>query len=96
MRYPVRIDVSVLAKLAAATSAMTVVVLGIVATPLSPALKLIVGIPAGALVFLIMSRAFMVLQQEDRQRLLVLSAMVPLPVRSWFTRLVDLLVPMSA
>jgi O-antigen/teichoic acid export membrane protein len=96
IRYPVRINVSVLARLAAATSAMTVVVLGIVATPLSPTLKLIVGIPAGALVFLIMSRAFMVLQQDDRQRLLVLSAMVPLPVRSWFTRLIDLLVPVSA
>jgi O-antigen/teichoic acid export membrane protein len=96
IRYPVRIDTSVLVRLAAATSAMAIVALGIVATPFSAAMKLIVAIPAGALVFMIMTRTFMVLQEDDRQRLLVLATMVPTSVRPWFTGLVDFLVPMSS
>jgi O-antigen/teichoic acid export membrane protein len=96
VRYPVRIDLSVLARLAAATLAMAIVVLGIVAIPLNAPLRLTVAIPTGAIVFMIMSRTFMVLRQDDRQRLLVLSTMVPVPVRLWFTRLVDFLVPSSS
>jgi O-antigen/teichoic acid export membrane protein len=93
VRYPVRIDMPVLLRLSAATFAMAIVVLGIVATPISPVMKLAVAVPAGAIVFAITSRMFMVLQKDDRRRLLVLSASLPTPVGSSFTRLVDFLVP---
>jgi hypothetical protein len=72
---------------------MAIVVLGIVATPLSPFMKLSVAIPAGAIVFVLTSRMFTVLQKEDRRRLLILSALLPSPVGSSFTRLVNFLVP---
>ena len=85
----------VLLRLAGATLAMAVVVLGIVAMPLSPVMKLSVAVPAGAIVFVITSRMFMVLQKDDRRRLLVLSALLPTPVASSFKRLVDFLVPHS-
>jgi hypothetical protein len=52
-------------------------------------------VPAGVVVFLITSRLFMVLQKEDRRRLLVLSALLPAPVSSSFSRLVDFLVPQT-
>ncbi len=93
LRYPVRIDMPVLLRLAAATSAMAIIVLGIVAMPLSAVMKLSVGVPAGAIVFVITSRMFTVLQKDDRRRLLVLSALLPTPVGSSFRRLVDFLVP---
>jgi O-antigen/teichoic acid export membrane protein len=93
VRYPVRIDMPVLLRLAAATLAMAIVVLGIVAMPLSAVIKLSVAIPAGAIVFVITSRMFMVLQKDDRRRLLVFSALLPTPVCSSFTRLVNFLVP---
>jgi len=93
VRYPVRIDKPVLLRLAAATLAMAIVVLGIVALPLSAFMKLIVGVPAGAIVFLVTSRMFAVLQKDDRRRLLQLSALLPTPVGSSLNRLVDFLVP---
>lgn len=93
VRYPVRIDMPVLLRLAAATLAMAIVVLGIVAMPLSPVMQLSIAVPVGAIVFVVTSRLFMVLQKDDRRRLLVLSAMLPTPVGSSFTRLVDFLVP---
>ncbi len=96
VRYPVRIDTPAVLRLAAATLTMAIVVLGIVATPLSALMKLSIAVPAGAVVFLIASRLFMVLQKEDRRRLLVLSALLPRPVGSSFTRLVDFLVPQTA
>jgi O-antigen/teichoic acid export membrane protein len=95
-RYPVRIDVPVLLRLSAATLAMAVVVLGIVAVPFNPTMKLGVAIPAGAIVFLVTSRMFSVLQTDDRRRLLQLSALLPRPVGSSFNRLVDFLVPQPA
>jgi len=95
VRYPVRIDKPVLLRLAAATLAMAIVVLGIVAMPLSSVMKLSAAVPAGAIVFAITSRMFMVLQKDDRRRLLVLSALLPTPVASSFKRLVDFLVPPS-
>jgi O-antigen/teichoic acid export membrane protein len=93
VRYPVRIDMPVLLRLAAATLAMAIVVLGIVATPISAVMKLCVAVPAGAIVFLVTSRMFVVLQKDDRRRLLQLSALLPTPVGSSFNRLVDFLVP---
>jgi O-antigen/teichoic acid export membrane protein len=93
VRYPVRIDMPVLLRLAAATLAMAIVVLSIVAMPLSPLLELSLAVPAGAIVFLITSRLFMVLQNDDRRRLLQLSALLPTPVSSSFNRLVDFLIP---
>src|ERR1700676_1666306 len=60
VRYPVRIDIPVLLRLAAATLAMAVVALGIVATPLSAAMKLGIAVPAGAIVFVITIRLFTV------------------------------------
>jgi O-antigen/teichoic acid export membrane protein len=96
VRYPVRIDMPVLLRLAAATLAMAIVVLSIVAMPLSPLLKLSVAVPAGATVFLITSRLFMVLQKDDRRRLLQISALLPTPVSSSFNRLVDFLIPQPA
>jgi O-antigen/teichoic acid export membrane protein len=93
VRYPVRIDMPVLLRLSAATLAMAVVVLGIVAMPFNPIMKLSVAIPAGAIVFLVTSRMFAVLQIDDRRRLLQLSALLPTPVGSSFKRLVDFLVP---
>ena len=93
VRYPVRIDTPVLVRLAGATLAMAIVVLGIVALPLSAVMKLCVAVPAGAIVFLITSRMLMVLQKDDRRRLLMLSALLPTPVGSSFNRLVDFLVP---
>ncbi|MGC1616022.1 MAG: oligosaccharide flippase family protein [Candidatus Acidiferrum sp.] len=96
VRYPVRIDVHVLLRLAAATLAMAIVVLGIVAMPFSALLKLCLAVPAGAIVFLVTSRMFMVLQKDDRRRLLQLSALLPTPVGSSFKRLVDFLVPQPA
>jgi hypothetical protein len=37
----------------------------------------------------------MVLQKDDRRRLLMFSALLPTPLGSSFTRLVDFLVPQS-
>jgi hypothetical protein len=82
-------------RLVAATIAMAVVVLGIVALPLSAVMHLSVAVPAGAIVFVITSRLFMVLRKDDRRRLLVFSGLLPTPVSSSFTRLVDFLVPPS-
>ena len=96
VRYPVRIDKPVLLRLVAATLAMSVVVLGIVAMPLSSLMKLSFAIPAGAIVFLVTSRFFMVLQKDDRRRLLILSALLPTPVSSPFKHLIDFLVPQPA
>jgi O-antigen/teichoic acid export membrane protein len=93
VRYPVRVDKPVLLRLAAATLAMAMAVLGIVAMPLSDLLKLGIAIPAGAIVFLVTSRMFVVLHKDDRRRLLQLSALLPAPVGSSFNRLVDFLVP---
>jgi O-antigen/teichoic acid export membrane protein len=94
-RYPVRIDTPVLLRLAGATLAMAIVVLGIVAMPLSAVVQLSVAVPAGVIVFVITSRIFMVLRKDDRRRLLVFSSLLPTPVGSSFTRLVDFLVPQS-
>jgi O-antigen/teichoic acid export membrane protein len=96
VRYPVRIDVRVMLRLAAATLAMAIVVLGIVAMPLGAVIKLSVAVPVGTLVFLITSRMFMVLQKDDRRRLLQLSALLPTPVGSSFKRLIEFLVPQPA
>jgi O-antigen/teichoic acid export membrane protein len=95
VRYPVRIDVPAVLRIVAATLAMAVVVLGIVATPLTAVMKLCVAVPVGAIVFAITSRIFMVLQKDDRRRLLMFSALLPTPLSSSFTRLVDFLVPQS-
>jgi O-antigen/teichoic acid export membrane protein len=95
-RYPVRIDMLVLLRLSAATLAMAIVVLGIVATPFDSLMKLSFAVPAGAIVFLVTSRMFAVLQKDDRRRLLQLSALLPTPVGSSFRRLVDFLVPQQA
>jgi O-antigen/teichoic acid export membrane protein len=96
VRYPVRIDRPVLLRLAAATLAMAIVVLGIVAIPFSPLMKLSVAVLTGAIVFLVTSRMFAVLQKDDRRRLLQLSALLPAPVGSSFNRLIDFLVPQPA
>jgi O-antigen/teichoic acid export membrane protein len=96
VRYPVRIDMSALRKLAAATLAMATVVLSIVAMPLSAVMKLSLAVPVGVIVFLVTSRMFMVLQKDDRRRLLVLSALLPAPIGSSLTRVVDFLVPQRA
>jgi len=96
VRYPVRIDMPVLLRLAAATLTMAIVVLGIVAMPVSALVKLCLAVPTGAIVFLVTSRMFMVLQKDDRRRLLQLSALLPTPVGSSFKRLVDFLVPQPA
>jgi O-antigen/teichoic acid export membrane protein len=95
VRYPVRIDRPVLLRLAAATLTMAIVVLGIVAIPFSPLMKLSVAVPAGAIVFLVTSRMFAVLQKDDRRHLLQLSALLPMPVGSSFKRLIDFLVPQT-
>jgi O-antigen/teichoic acid export membrane protein len=94
LRYPVRIDTPVLLRLSAATLAMAIVVLGIVATPFDPLVKLSVAVPAGAIVFLVTSRMFSVLQKDDRRRLLVFSALLPTGVGSSFERLVNFLIPL--
>jgi O-antigen/teichoic acid export membrane protein len=94
-RYPVRIDKSVLLRLSAATAAMAVIVSAVVLMPISDVMRLIIAIPVGVLVFLITSRTFMVLQSEDRRRLIVFSKFMPGPVRPWFTRLIDFLIPIS-
>ena len=96
VRYPVRINLPVLLRLSAATLAMAVVVLGIVATPFAPLMKLIAAVPAGVIVFLVTSRMLAVLQKDDRRRLLQLSALLPAPVGASFNRLVDFLVPQPA
>jgi O-antigen/teichoic acid export membrane protein len=96
VRYPVRIDVRVLLRLSAATLAMAIVVLGIVAMPFDPLMKLSVAVPVGVIVFLVTSRMFMVLQKDDRRRLLQLSALLPTPVGSSFKRLIEFLVPQPA
>jgi O-antigen/teichoic acid export membrane protein len=93
VRYPVRIDIPAVLRLVAATLAMAIVVLGIVAIPLSPLTTLSIAVPVGAIVFVVLGRIFMVLQKEDRRRLLVFSALLPTPVGSSFKRLVDFLVP---
>jgi O-antigen/teichoic acid export membrane protein len=95
VRYPVRIDRPVVLRLAAATLAMAAVVLSIVAMPFDPLMKLSVAVPAGAIVFLVTSRMFAVLQKDDRRRLLQFSALLPTPVGSSFKRLVDFLVPQT-
>lgn len=96
VRYPVRIDMRGVLRVAAATVAMAIVVLGLVAMPLTALVRLSVAVPAGVIVFLVTSRMFMVLQKEDRRRLLQLSALLPSAVGSPFTRLVNFLVPQKA
>ena len=93
IRYPVRVDTSALFRLMAAILAMALAVIGVVALPFGAVMKLLAAIPLGVAVFAVTSRMLMVLQKEDRSRLLVLSMSVPLPVRKWFTSLVDFLVP---
>ena len=95
LRYPVRIDMPALLRLAAATLAMAIVVLGILAMPISAVMKLGLAMPAGAIVFVITSRIFMVLQKDDRRRLLALSALLPTPVGTSLRRLANFLVPPS-
>ena len=95
VRYPVRIDRPVVLRLSAATLAMAAVVLGIVAMPFDPLMKLSVAVPAGAIVFLVTSRMFAVLQKDDRRRLLQFSALLPTPVGSSFKCLIDFLVPQT-
>lgn len=95
LRYPVRIDTPVLLRLAAATLAMAIIVLCIVAMPTSAVMRLGFAVPAGAIVFVITSRMFMVLHKDDRRRLLVLSALLPTPVGSSLRRLANFLVPPS-
>jgi hypothetical protein len=75
---------------------MAIVVLGTMAMPLSAVAKLSIAIPAGAIVFLVTSRMFAVLQKDDRRRLMQLSALLPKPVGSSFKLLVDFLVPQPA
>jgi hypothetical protein len=74
---------------------MAIVVLGIVAIPITGLMKLGLAVPTGAIVFVITVRMFMVLQKEDRRRLLVLSALLPTPVGSSLRRLANFLVPQS-
>jgi O-antigen/teichoic acid export membrane protein len=93
VRYPVRIDMPALLRLAAATLAMAAVVLGVVAMPISAVMQLSIAVPTGLIVFVITSRMFMVLQKDDRRRLLALSALLPTPVGASLTRLVNFLVP---
>jgi O-antigen/teichoic acid export membrane protein len=93
LRYPVRINVPVTLRLIAATLAMAAIVLGIVAIPLSPVAQLSIAVPVGAIVFAITSRMFMVLQKDDRRRLLALSSLMPAAIGHAFKRLVDFLVP---
>jgi O-antigen/teichoic acid export membrane protein len=95
-RYPVRIDTSALLRLVAVTFVMAIVVLAIVAMPFSPPLKVASAVLVGALVFVIMSRIFMVLRKDDGRRLLVLSSSLPTAVGSSFTCLVDFLIPQSS
>jgi len=95
VRYPIRIDTSVSLRLIAATLAMAAVVVGVVMMPLGPATTLCIAIPLGAIVFVFTSRALMVLQNDDRRRLLVFSASLPAPVGFPFTRLVNFLIPQS-
>ena len=83
----------VLLRLCAATLAMAIVVLCIMATPLSDVLKLIIAIPTGALTFLVMGRALTMLGKDDRHRLQMLSSFVPMPARRPYNLLVDFLVP---
>jgi hypothetical protein len=59
-------------------------------------MKLSVAVPVGVIVFLVTSRMFMVLQKDDRRRLLQLSALLPTPVGSSFKRLIEFLVPQPA
>jgi O-antigen/teichoic acid export membrane protein len=95
IRYPVRPNMLVLLRLAAATAAMAIVVLAIVATPLHAPAKLAVAIPAGAIAFLLAGRALGMWQHDDKRRLLLVSNMVPLPVRRIYEQLVELLVSPS-
>ncbi len=92
-RYPVRVNLPIVLRLVAATSAMAAVVVAIIHMPLDPAAQLAVAIPAGALVFLGMSRVFKMLQQDDRRRLLALSALVPRPARTCYEYLVNFVAP---
>jgi O-antigen/teichoic acid export membrane protein len=93
--YPVRLDKSVLLKLSAATVAMAIVVLGIVTVPLGAALKLVIAILVGAIIFLTTARTLRMWQKDDRRRLLMLSTLVPAPARHWYERLIDFLVSRS-
>ena len=93
VRYPVRIDMPALLRLSAATLAMAAAVLGVVAMPISAVLELSIAVPVGVIVFVVTSRMFMVLQKDDRRRLLALSALLPTPVGASVKRLVDFLVP---
>ena len=93
--YPVRLNTSAVFRLVGATLAMAVVVVGIVALPFRATTKLLVAIPVGAIVFMISTRTFMVLQTNDRHRLLAFLMLVPEKARPWFNSLVDFLVPSS-
>jgi O-antigen/teichoic acid export membrane protein len=94
-RHPVRLETSVLLRVCAATTTMAAVVLTVIFTSLSPATKIAVAVPLGVIVFMITSRLFMVLQGDDRRRLLTFSASLPAPVAASITRVVDFLVPAS-
>jgi len=94
-RYPVRLDRSALLRLSAATVAMAVALLAVIAMPLGEIMKLGIAIPCGAIVFLLTARTLRLFQNHDRRRLLMLSAFVPRPARRFYEQLVDFMVSNS-
>ncbi len=93
--YAVRLDISVLWRLVAATAVMAAVTLAAVALPFRDVIKLALAIPSGAIAFLLSGRSLRLWQKDDRRRLLMLSGLVPVPARRWYEMLVNFLVSRS-
>jgi O-antigen/teichoic acid export membrane protein len=89
---PVHLPVGDFAKIIAAGAAMALPIYLLGQTSLSPALQLALGIPAGALLYLLTIRWAGVLNEQDEKRLLHLIGRLPKRARPWADRVVAFLV----
>lgn len=95
-RFPLQLKTGVLVKLLMTSLCMVAAVLVVTHYRLPLPAEAALGVATGVLVFFVTLRLVAVLQQEDRQRLLLLGRAVPGRLRPWFGRVIDFLAPAAA
>jgi O-antigen/teichoic acid export membrane protein len=90
---PIHLPLGEFAKIIGAGAAMALPIYLLGQTPLSPALQLCIGIPVGALLYLLTIRWSGVLDEQDERRLLHLIARLPKRAHPWADKFVTFLVP---
>ncbi|MBV8206219.1 MAG: polysaccharide biosynthesis C-terminal domain-containing protein [Acidobacteria bacterium] len=95
-RHPVRIDVKAALKVLAATLLMVAVVVPIARSGWPGPLKLVLGIAAGAVVYLSAIRIQRVFSREDRQRLVYVTMKIPKFVGRTAILLVNFIAPVPS